>query len=139
MRARPLLKQALKEGTYDALVDPKLQGDYDSSEMTGMISCAAACICPSAGLRPQMSQIVQALIGNMSLDDLSDGITPGHSMVYGSYGGLDYSSSQYKEDLKKFRKMALESQEHGSSEYSGVTSEYGLQPSSSSTEGQQTR
>ncbi|KAF2301218.1 hypothetical protein GH714_020889 [Hevea brasiliensis] len=42
-------------------------------------------------------------------------------MVYGSYGGLDYSSSQYKEDLKKFRKMALESQEHGSSEYSGVT------------------
>ncbi|KAF2301219.1 hypothetical protein GH714_020891 [Hevea brasiliensis] len=56
--ARPLLKQALKEGTYDALVDPKLQGDYDSSEMTRMISCAAACICPSAGLRPQMSQVI---------------------------------------------------------------------------------
>lgn len=74
----------------------------------------------------------------MSLDDLSEGILPGHSMVYGSYGSSDYSSSQYKEDLKKFRKMALESQEHGSSEYSGVTSEYGPQPSSSSTEGQQT-
>ncbi|KAF2301220.1 hypothetical protein GH714_020923 [Hevea brasiliensis] len=70
--------------------------------------------------------IVRALEGNMPLDDLSDGITPGHSMIYGSYGSSDYSSSQYKEDLKKFRKMALESQEHGSSEYSGVTSEYGV-------------
>ncbi|KAJ9190181.1 hypothetical protein P3X46_001409 [Hevea brasiliensis] len=136
--ARPLLKQALEEGTYDALVDPKLQGEYDSSEMSRMISCAAACIRHSARLRPQMSQIVRALEGNMPLDDLSDGITPGHSMIYGSYGRSDYSSSQYKEDLKKFRKMALESQEHGSSEYSGVTSEYGVQPSSSSTEGQQT-
>ncbi|XP_021652737.2 proline-rich receptor-like protein kinase PERK15 isoform X2 [Hevea brasiliensis] len=137
--ARPLLKQALEEGVYDALADPKLQGDYDSNEMTRMISFAAACIRHSARLRPRMSQIVRALEGNVSLDDLSDGITTGHSMVYGSYGGSDYSSTQYKEDLKKFRKMALESQEHSSSEYSGITSEYGLQPFSSSTEGQGTQ
>ena len=82
--------------------------------------------------------MVRALEGNLSLDELSDGITPGHSMMYGSYGSTDYSSGQYKEDLKKFRKMALDSQELASSEYSGVTSEFGLQPSSSSTEGQQT-
>ncbi|KAF2323403.1 hypothetical protein GH714_035316 [Hevea brasiliensis] len=137
--ARPLLKQALEEGVYDALADPKLQGDYDSNEMTRMISFAAACIRHSARLRPRMSQIVRALEGNVSLDDLSDGIATGHSMAYGSYGGSDYSSTQYKEDLKKFRKMALESQEHSSSEYSGITSEYGLQPFSSSTEGQGTQ
>eukprot|EP00257_Ricinus_communis_P015020 XP_015572846.1 proline-rich receptor-like protein kinase PERK15 isoform X1 [Ricinus communis] len=135
--ARPLLNQALESGIYDALADPKLQ-DYDSTEMTRMIACAAACVRHSARLRPRMSQIIRALEGNMSLDELSDGITPGHSTVYGSYGSIDYSSSQYKEDLKRFRKMALESQEHVSSEYSGVTSEFGLQPSSSSTEGQQT-
>lgn len=58
IQARPLLKQALEEGIYDALVDPKLQGDYDSSEMTRMISCAAACIRHSARLRPRMSQVI---------------------------------------------------------------------------------
>ncbi|KDP37232.1 hypothetical protein JCGZ_06288 [Jatropha curcas] len=135
--ARPLLKQALEEGIYDALVDPKLQ-DYDSTEMTRMMSCAKACIRHSARLRPRMSQIVRALEGNMSLDDLSDGITPGNSMIYESYGSSDYNSSQYTKDLKKFRKIALESQEVASSEYSGVTSEYGLHHSSTSTEGQQT-
>ncbi|KAE8655663.1 hypothetical protein F3Y22_tig00117021pilonHSYRG00147 [Hibiscus syriacus] len=78
-------------------------------------------------------QVVRALEGNISLDDLNEGITPGHSRVFGSFESSDYSSTQYKEDLKKFRKMALESQELGSSEYS----EYVVNPSSSSTEGQQ--
>ncbi|XP_050233856.1 proline-rich receptor-like protein kinase PERK15 isoform X2 [Mercurialis annua] len=136
--ARPLLSQALEGGNYDTLADTKLQKDYDSTEMARMIACAAACVRHSARIRPRMSQIVRALEGNMSLDELSDGITPGHSMVYGSYGSIDYSSGQYKEDLKKFRKIALESQEHDSSEFSGLTSDLGMQPSSSSTEGQQT-
>ncbi len=58
IQARPLLKQALEEGVYDALADPKLQGDYDSNEMTRMISFAAACIRHSARLRPRMSQVI---------------------------------------------------------------------------------
>ncbi|XP_022714977.1 proline-rich receptor-like protein kinase PERK15 isoform X2 [Durio zibethinus] len=80
--------------------------------------------------------IVRALEGNISLDDLNEGIIPGHSTVFGSYESSDYSSTQYREDMKKFRKVALESQELGSSEYSAVTSEYGVNPSSSSSEGQ---
>ena len=74
----------------------------------------------------------------MSLDDLNEGITPGHSTVFYSYGSSDYNTTQYKEDMKKFRKRALESQGLGSSEYSGPTSEYNVNPSSSSTEGQHT-
>lgn len=47
---------------------------------------------------------------------------------------------QYNEDMKKFRKLALASQEYGSTgHYSNPTSEYGLNPSVSSSEGQQTR
>ncbi|WCJ40754.1 Protein kinase superfamily protein [Euphorbia peplus] len=135
--ARPLLKQALEDGIYNPFVDSKLE-DYDSSELTRMIACAAACVRHSARLRPRMSQVVGALEGSIPLDDLNEGLTPGHSTVFSSYGSIDYNSMQYKEDLKKFRKIALESQEHGSSEFSGVTSDYGMQPSSSSTEGQQT-
>lgn len=87
-----------------------------------------------------IKQIVRALEGDVSLSDLNEGIRPGHSNVYGSYGSSDYDTMQYNEDLKKFRKMALTSQEYGaSSEYSGPTSEYGLYPSGSSSEGQNTR
>ncbi|KAJ4840043.1 Proline-rich receptor-like protein kinase perk1 [Turnera subulata] len=81
--ARPLLKKALEDGEYDAIVDPKLckeEGHYDSHEMDRMIYCAAACVRHSARLRPPMSQIVRALEGNMSLDELSEEVaTLGHS------------------------------------------------------------
>lgn len=136
--ARPLLSQALEQRNFDAFVDPRLQKDYDSSEMHQMVACAAACVRYSSRHRPRMSQIVRALEGNMSLDDLNEGFKPGHGSLFGSYGSSsDYSTTQYKEDLKKFRKMALDTQELGSSEYSGNTSEP-INPSSSSTEGQHT-
>lgn len=84
-------------------------------------------------------QIVHALEGDASLSDLNEGIIPGHSTQFNSHGSSDYDTSQYNEDMKKFRKMALGSQEYGAStEYSGQTSEYGLYPSGSSSEGQTT-
>lgn len=72
------------------------------------------------------------------MDDLNEGVKPGHSTIYSSLGNKDYNTSQYKEDLEKFRKLALESQEQGTSEYSVPSTESGLHPSASSTEGQQT-
>ncbi|XP_044462900.1 proline-rich receptor-like protein kinase PERK1 [Mangifera indica] len=133
--ARPLLDQALEDGNFDSLVDPRLQNNYDHNEMGQMVACAAACVRHSARRRPKTSQIVRALEGAMSLSDLNEGIRPGHSNIYSSYGSSDYDTMQYNEDLKKFRKMALNSQEYGaSSEYSAPTSEYGLNPSGSSGE-----
>ncbi|PON49868.1 Mitogen-activated protein kinase kinase kinase [Trema orientale] len=139
-RARPLLHRALEERIFDSLVDQRLQNNFDQNEMTRLVACAAACVRHSAKRRPRMSQIVRALEGDVSLADLNEGITPGHSSVYSSHGSSDYDTSQYNEDMKKFRKMALGSQEYGaSSEYSGRTSDYGLYPSGSSSEGQTTR
>ncbi|KAL2555196.1 Proline-rich receptor-like protein kinase PERK5 [Forsythia ovata] len=138
--ARPLLTQALEDQNFDALVDPRLQKDYDHNEVARMVACAAACVRHSARRRPRMSQVVRALEGNVSLSDLNEGIRPGHSSVYSSYGSSDYDAMQYNEDMKKFRKIALASQEYGSTDqYSNPTSEYGLNPSVSSSEGQQTR
>ncbi|XP_010249724.1 PREDICTED: proline-rich receptor-like protein kinase PERK1 [Nelumbo nucifera] len=132
--ARPLLTRALEDGNYDTLADPRLDGDYDQSGMARMVACAASCVRHSARRRPRMSQIVRALEGDVSLADLNEGIRPGHSTVYGSYGSSDYDTMQYNEDMKKFRKMALGSQEYASSGYSEPTSEYGLYPSGSSGE-----
>ena len=50
--------QALENGIFNALVDPRLQNDYNSKEMIQMVACAAACVRHSARLRPRMSQVV---------------------------------------------------------------------------------
>ncbi|TQD91561.1 hypothetical protein C1H46_022856 [Malus baccata] len=125
--ARPLLAQALETGNFDALVDVRLQNDYNTSEMACMLSCAAACVRHSARRRPRMSQVVRALEGNLSADELNEGIIPGQSTVF-SYGSSEYNASEYKEDLNKFRKLALalESQEQETSENSGPSSDFGL-------------
>ncbi|ESQ30224.1 hypothetical protein EUTSA_v10011404mg [Eutrema salsugineum] len=140
--AKPLMIQALNDGNFNGLVDPRLEDNFDISEMTSMVACAAASVRHSAKRRPKMSQIVRAFEGNISLDDLTEGVTPGHSTIYSLDGSSDYSSTQYKEDLKKFKRMALESQTFGSSECSGLTtSDNGQNPSGSSssiTEGQRT-
>lgn len=84
-----------------------------------------------------MSQVVRALEGNISLEDLNEGSAPGHSRVFGSFESSSYDSVQYSEDMKNFRKLALESQEQGISEYSGPSSDYGRHPSVSTSSGQQ--
>ncbi|KAL0354677.1 UNVERIFIED_CONTAM: Proline-rich receptor-like protein kinase PERK1 [Sesamum radiatum] len=141
--ARPLLTQALESDNFDSVADPRLQKDYDSIEMARMVACASVCVRHLARRRPRMSQIIRALEGNLSLDELSEGVQPGHSAVYDSHGSSDYDASydttQYKEDLIKFRKMALESVEITTSECSGPTSEFGHQPSGSSSEGLRTQ
>ncbi|RXH88599.1 hypothetical protein DVH24_000198 [Malus domestica] len=125
--ARPLLAQALETGNFDALVDVRLQNDYNTSEMACMLSCAAACVRHSARRRPRMSQVVRALEGNLSADELNEGIIPGQSTVF-SYGSSEYNASEYKEDLNKFRKLALalEIQEQETSENSGPSSDFGM-------------
>ncbi|RAL51076.1 hypothetical protein DM860_005432 [Cuscuta australis] len=136
--ARPLLTRALEEGNFNTLVDPRLENDYNHNEISRMIACAAACVRHSARRRPRMSQVVRALEGQMSLSDLNEGIRPGQSTGYSSYGGSsDYDTMQYNEDMKKMRKMALGSQEYSTGQYSNPTSEYGLNPSGSSSEGQE--
>ncbi|KAL9224048.1 hypothetical protein vseg_000122 [Gypsophila vaccaria] len=132
--ARPLLARALEENNFDSLVDPRLQNNFNLTELARMVACASACVRHSGRRRPQMSKVVRALEGEVSLSDLNEGIKPGHSSKYSSHGSSDYDTSQYKEDLKKFRQVALASQEYGSSEYGATTSEYGVNPSSSSTD-----
>ncbi|KAG7594895.1 Leucine-rich repeat [Arabidopsis thaliana x Arabidopsis arenosa] len=130
--AKPLMTKALKDGNFDGFVDPRLENDFDVIEMTRVVACAAASVRHSAKRRPTMSQIVRVFEGNLFLDDVTDGTASEHSTSYSLDGSSDYCSTQYREDLKKFRKMALESHTFGSS---GVTSEnvQNSEPSGSSS------
>ncbi|KAM5576189.1 proline-rich receptor-like protein kinase PERK4 [Rosa sericea] len=124
--ARPLLTRALEDGNYTELVDIRLDNTYNGQEMARMVACAAASIRHSAKRRPKMSQIVRALEGDVSLDDLNEGVKPGQTvMMNPAAGGTSgYNTEAYNADMKKFRKLALSSQ---------TSSEFGTN-SSDSTE-----
>ncbi|WOL16983.1 proline-rich receptor-like protein kinase PERK7 [Canna indica] len=126
--ARPILARALAEGNFDELVDPRLEHNYDASEVSRMAACAAASVRHSGRRRPKMSQIVRALEGDVSLDDLNEGVKPGQSTLFGS--GSDYDSGSYSANMRRFRQVALGSTEF-SNDYSGMTNEYGFNASES--------
>ncbi|XP_021741523.1 proline-rich receptor-like protein kinase PERK1 [Chenopodium quinoa] len=131
--ARPLLTTAMEDENFNQLVDPRLQFSYKHSEMARMLTCAGTCVRKSARSRPLMSQVVRALEGNLSLTDLTEGITPGRSMLHRYETASENSGSQYKKGSKG------DSTEFVSSEYDGTTSEYGLYVTGSSSEEQTTR
>ncbi|XP_039163814.1 proline-rich receptor-like protein kinase PERK1 [Eucalyptus grandis] len=106
--ARPQLTQALGDGNFDFLVDPRLQDHYSRSEMARMVACAAACTREFAECRPKMSVVAPVLEGHQSAADLDDGIGAGPSNL----------------DL-----------EYGDGHYGEPTGEYGLYPSGSSSAG----
>lgn len=58
-QARPLMNRALEDGNFDALVDPRMQNNYNHNEMARMVACAAACVRHSARRRPRMSQVIR--------------------------------------------------------------------------------
>ncbi|KZV24769.1 hypothetical protein F511_34636 [Dorcoceras hygrometricum] len=146
LTARPLLSKSLEhgnydsleDGNYDSLVDSRLEDNYIPHEIARMVACAAACIRHSARRRPKMSHIVRALDGDSSLEDLNEGVKQGQSTTYSPNGNTEtYDTRAYNADMMKFKKMVTSSHEFNSSEY-GATSEYGLNPSSSSSDSGET-
>lgn len=66
-------------------------------------------------------QIVRALEGDVSLDDLNEGMKKNNSAMFGSGESSDYDGGSY--DLKKFKKSRISSQEFTSGEH-GTTGEF---------------
>ncbi|KAK9064709.1 hypothetical protein SSX86_016091 [Deinandra increscens subsp. villosa] len=63
--ARPLLTQALEDGNFDLIVDPRLQRNYNHNEMARMLSCLAE----STGLRPVINS--KSMTPNEKTSDFS--------------------------------------------------------------------
>ncbi|KAH1058913.1 hypothetical protein GYH30_003131 [Glycine max] len=119
--ARPLLNKGLEDGNFGELVDPFLEGKYNPQEMTRMAACAAGSIRHSARKRSKMSQIVRALEGEASLDELKDGMklkgsgNGNSSAPTSSSGSSEYDTMQYNADMIKFRQAIMSSQEFNDS------------------------
>ncbi|KAL8542925.1 hypothetical protein ACS0TY_003702 [Phlomoides rotata] len=110
--ARPILIKVTEGGSYEELVDPRLENNYDPQQMLQMVHCAGAAIKHSARGRPRMSQIVRALEGDVSLEDLNAGGSRGLSS-----NGSDY-------DLKRLGKGGVVSSQEFSSSDEGQTGEF---------------
>ncbi|CAI0386020.1 unnamed protein product [Linum tenue] len=108
-QARPHLMHAMETGDLGELVDPRLEKRYVEAEMMRMIETAAACIRHSAPKRPRMMQVVRALDSDET-GDLTNGMKYGQSTMY--------NSGQYNEEIMKFRRMALGSDDSGEFGYS---------------------
>ncbi|KAK3145912.1 hypothetical protein QOZ80_3BG0259120 [Eleusine coracana subsp. coracana] len=120
--ARPALSRALADGDYDGVADPRLDGNYDPVEMARLVASAAASVRHSAKKRPKMSQIVRALEGDMSLEDLNEGMRPGQSMSFGVAASSSYETrapGPYTSDMQRIRQVPMVI-----SEYSGTVGEF---------------
>ncbi|OEL34671.1 Proline-rich receptor-like protein kinase PERK4 [Dichanthelium oligosanthes] len=135
--ARQALPRALADGNYDDLVDPRLHGDFDPTEAARLVASAAASVRHAARRRPKMSQIVMALQGNMPLEELNDGVRPGHGATFSSSSGSgsEYGSGSgsYTAQMERIRRAAMASPEY-SADYAGSIPEYG-HPSPASSAG----
>ncbi|KAG6515089.1 hypothetical protein ZIOFF_025474 [Zingiber officinale] len=109
--SRPILTQASVDKNFDELVDKRLENKYNVEEMKRMAVSAAACVQYSARKRPKMSQIVRGLEGDVSLDDLSEGVKSGNSKLYNSSSDLD-SGNTHSSQMREFRRVAFESNEY---------------------------
>ncbi|CAD6206888.1 unnamed protein product [Miscanthus lutarioriparius] len=130
--ARPALSRALADGDYDGVADPRLRGNYDPVEMARMVASAAAAVRHSAKKRPKMSQIVRALEGDISLEDLNEGVRPGQSMAFGTPAAASYKAKApgpYTSDMERIRQAPM-----ASPVYSGAVVEFG-RPSTIASEG----
>ncbi|KAJ9163425.1 hypothetical protein P3X46_023093 [Hevea brasiliensis] len=101
--ARPLLGHALANEEFDSLVDPRLEKNYNESEMFRMIEAAAACVRHSAAKRPRMGQVVRAF-DSLAAADLSNGMRVGESEVF--------NSAEQSAEIRLFRRMAFGSQNY---------------------------
>ncbi|KAI3665486.1 hypothetical protein L6452_44113 [Arctium lappa] len=111
----PLLAKALEDKNYNELVDPRLEGNYDPNEVARMACCAAASIRHSGKRRPKMSQIVRALEGSGSQDDVLNLHRASSSLNLNQSQdtptSIVYDTKAYNDDMRKFKEMVNSSQE----------------------------
>ncbi|XP_011020983.1 PREDICTED: proline-rich receptor-like protein kinase PERK9 isoform X2 [Populus euphratica] len=107
--ARPLLNHALENEEFESLADPRLEKNYNESEMFQMIEAAAVCVRHSATKRPRMGQVVRAF-HTLATADLTNGMRVGESELF--------NPAQQSEEIRLFRRMAFGSQNYSTDFFS---------------------
>ena len=79
-----------QKGDITEIVDPVLQGDFNTKEAVRMIKVAIVCTNSSPSLRPTMSEVVQMLEGEVEITQvLSDPGLYGHNWSISNLRDID--------------------------------------------------
>ncbi|KAI3913969.1 hypothetical protein MKW98_010781, partial [Papaver atlanticum] len=65
-------KPMLESGDIAGIMDPDLIGKYDEVQMERMVLAVTLCITRTARLRPEMSQVVKLLKGEIDVEEWSN-------------------------------------------------------------------
>ncbi|XWS13980.1 hypothetical protein CRYUN_Cryun36dG0084800 [Craigia yunnanensis] len=106
MWAKPLIK----ENKINELVDPTLEDTYDSNQLNRVTATASICIHLSAVNRPQMSQVVEILKGDLScLEMLKQHEKSILQRTYSQeiYDAEEYNSTKHLNDLNRQMEILL--------------------------------
>ncbi|XWS39089.1 hypothetical protein CRYUN_Cryun18bG0020100 [Craigia yunnanensis] len=107
MWAKPLIKK----NKIEEIVDPTLGDAYDSDQLNRVTETASICIHQSAVNRPQMSQVVDILKGDLScLETLKQREKSILKRTYSEeiHDAEEYNSTKYLNDLNRQMEIRLE-------------------------------
>ncbi|CAH2043329.1 unnamed protein product [Thlaspi arvense] len=104
MWAKPLLEK----NSVQEIVDPKLEGDFDETEMKRVMQTASMCIHHVANMRPDMNRLAQLLRGDDRLAELQQKPCGARTVSLDDCDLQDHTSSSYLNDLTRHRQLLME-------------------------------
>lgn len=104
MWAKPLLDT----NKVDELVDPRLNNNYEPTEMKQAVTTALMCIRHLSTRRPDMIRVVQLLKGKGRPAETNQKSVGGRALLLDSCDVESYTSSTYLKDLNRHMELVLE-------------------------------
>ncbi|KAM0067629.1 putative protein kinase RLK-Pelle-RLCK-VI family [Helianthus debilis subsp. tardiflorus] len=102
--AKPLLEQS----NVEELVDPRLENDYEVTELKCAMSAASACIHHMPNMRPNMKRVVQMLKGEGMTTEPKPKTGGGRALLLDACDVDDYTATTYLKDLNRHMELAME-------------------------------
>uniref|UniRef100_A0A251U9P5 Putative tyrosine-protein kinase, insulin-like receptor n=1 Tax=Helianthus annuus TaxID=4232 RepID=A0A251U9P5_HELAN len=102
--AKPLLEQS----NVEELVDPRLENDYEVTELKRAMSAASACIHHMPNMRPNMKRVVQILKGEGMTTEPKPKTGGGRALLLDACDVDDYTATTYLKDLNRHMELAME-------------------------------
>ncbi|XP_061356673.1 receptor-like cytosolic serine/threonine-protein kinase RBK1 [Gastrolobium bilobum] len=101
-------KPLLDANNVKEIADPRLEGEYDPTEMRRAMMIASMCVHHASSKRPYMNQVVPLLKGEeATIDPKQISVAP-KSLMLEACDLEDYTCSNYLKDLNRHRQLILE-------------------------------
>ncbi|KAK5775657.1 receptor-like cytosolic serine/threonine-protein kinase RBK1 [Gossypium arboreum] len=101
-------KPLLESNQVKELVDPRLEDDYDQTQVKRAMLTASMCINHLANLRPSMTRVVELLKNEDGAVESQQKSCGGKAVIVDGCDLQDYSRSSYLDDLNRHMQLVLE-------------------------------